>query len=69
VKKELHFRGLLEEGGWEKQLLLRLKKDKADRGLDDKENFRPLQPDANFRAAMEREIDEDDLSDEEEEDW
>jgi hypothetical protein len=52
-----------------KQLLLRLKKDKADRGADDKENFRPLQPDAGFRAAMEGEIDEDDLSDEEEEDW
>jgi hypothetical protein len=54
--------------GWEKQLLLRLKKDRADRGSDDKENFRPLQPDADFRAAMEGEIDEDDLSDGEEED-
>jgi hypothetical protein len=69
VKKELRFRGLSEEGGWEKQLLLRLKKDEADRGSDDKENFRPLQPDADFRAAMEGEIDEDDLSDEEEDSW
>jgi hypothetical protein len=58
----------LEEGGWEKQLVLRLKKDKADRGLKDKDNFRSMQPDANFRAAMEGEIDEDNLSDEEEED-
>jgi hypothetical protein len=51
-------------------LLLRLKKDEAERGLDDKENFRPLQPDANFRAVMEGAIDEDNLSDAgEEEDW
>ena len=69
MKKELHFRGLLEEGGWEKQLLLRLKKDEADRCSDDKENVWPLQPDADFRAAMEGEIDEDDLGDGEEEDW
>jgi hypothetical protein len=69
VKKELRCRGLSEDGGWEEQLLLRLKRDKEDRGLDDKENFRPLQPHANFRAAMEGEIDEDSLSDEEEEDW
>jgi hypothetical protein len=69
VKKELRFCGLSEEGGWQKQLLCRLKKDKADRGSDDKENFRPLQPHADFRAAMEGQIDEDNLSDEEEEDW
>jgi hypothetical protein len=69
VKKELRFCGLSEEGGWEKQLLLRLKKDEADRGSDDKENYRPLQPDADFRPAMEGEIDEDDLSAGEEEDW
>jgi hypothetical protein len=69
VKKELCFRGLSEEGGWEKRLLHRLKKDEADRGSEDKDNFRPLQPDANFRAAMEGEIEEDDLSEEEEEDW
>jgi hypothetical protein len=69
VKKELRFRGLSEEGGWEKQLLLRLKKDRADRGSKDKDNFRPLQPDADFRAAMEGEIDQNGLSDEEEEDW
>jgi hypothetical protein len=50
-------------------LLLRLKKDEADRGSKDKENFRPLKRDADFRAAMEGEIDEDDLSDEAEEDW
>jgi hypothetical protein len=69
VKKELRFRGLSDEGGWEKQLLLRLKKDEADRCSDDKENVWPLQPDADFRAAMEGEIDEDDLGDGEEEDW
>jgi hypothetical protein len=50
-------------------LLLRLKKDEAEGGSDDKENFRPLQPDANFRAVMEGAIDEDNLSDGEEEDW
>ena len=66
---ELCFRGMSEEGGWEKQLLHRLKKDEADRGSEDKDNFRPLQRDANFHAAMEGEIDEDNLSDEEEEDW
>ena len=69
VKKELRFRGLSDEGGWEKHLLLRLKKDEADRGSKDKENFRPLKRDADFRAAMEGEIDEDVLSDEAEEDW
>jgi hypothetical protein len=68
VKRELRFRGLSEEGGWEKQLLHRLKKDEADRGSEDKDNFRPLRPDADFRAAMEGEIDDDDFSDEEEED-
>jgi hypothetical protein len=68
VKRELRFRGLPEEGGWEKQLLHRLKKDEADRGSEDKDNFRPLRPDANFRAAMEGEIDGDNFSDEEEED-
>jgi hypothetical protein len=57
-------------GGWEKQLLLRLKKDGAGRGSKDKDNSRPLKPDAGFRATMEGEmIDEDDLSDEEEEEW
>jgi hypothetical protein len=50
-------------------LLLLLKKDEADRGSKDQKNFRPLKGDANFRAAMEGEIDEDDLSDEAEEDW
>jgi hypothetical protein len=50
-------------------LLLRLKKDEADRGSEGKYNFRPLQPDANFCAAMEGEIDQSDLSEEEEEDW
>jgi hypothetical protein len=69
VKKELRFRGLSDEGGWEKHLLLRLKKDEADRGSKDKENFRPLKGDADFRAAMEGEIAEDDSSDEAEEDW
>ncbi len=69
VKKELRFRGLSDEGGWEKNLLLRLKKDEAGRGSEDKDNFRPLKRDADFRAAMEGEIDEDDSSDETEEDW
>jgi hypothetical protein len=69
VKKELRFRGLSDEGGWEKHLLLRLKKDEAGRGSEDKENFRPLKRDADFRAAMEGEIDEDVSSDEAEEDW
>jgi hypothetical protein len=39
VKKELRFSGLSDEGGWEKNLLLRLKKDEAGRGSKDKENF------------------------------
>jgi hypothetical protein len=69
VKKELRFRGLSDEGGWEKHLLLRLKKDEADRGSKDKENFRPLKQDADFRPAMEGEIDYDGLSDDEEEKW
>jgi hypothetical protein len=69
VKKELRFRGLSDEGGWGKHLLLRLKKDEADRGSKDKENFGPLKRDADFRAAMEGEIDEDDSSNEAEEDW
>jgi hypothetical protein len=69
IKKELRFRKLSDEGGWEKQLLVRLKKDEADRGSEDRENFRPLEPDVDFRAAMEGEIDEDDGSDEEEQDW
>jgi hypothetical protein len=69
VKKGLRFRGLSDEGGWEKHLLLRLKKDEADRGSEDKEDFRPLKRDADFRAAKEGEIDEDDSSDELEEDW
>jgi hypothetical protein len=72
VKNELRFRELSDEGGWKKQLLVRLKKDEMDRGSRDKENFRPLNPDADFRAAMEGEIDEDDLPDEgeeEEQDW
>jgi hypothetical protein len=69
VKKELRFRGLSDEGDWEKHLLLRLKKEEADRGSEDKENFRPLKRDADFHAAMEGEIDEDDLSNEAEEDW
>jgi hypothetical protein len=50
-------------------LLLRLKKDEANIGSEDKDNFRPLKRDADFRAAMEGEIDEDDSSDEAEEDW
>ena len=69
VKKELRFRGLSDEGGWEKHLLLRLKKDEADRGSKDNKNFRPLKQDVDFRAAMEGEIDEDDSSNEAEEDW
>jgi hypothetical protein len=69
VKKELRFRGLSDEGGWEKHLLLRLKKDEAVRGSKDKENFRPLKRDSDFRHAMEGEIDKDDLSDEAKEDW
>jgi hypothetical protein len=69
VKKELHFRGLSDEGGWEKHLLLQLKKDEAGRGSKDKENFRPLKRDADFRTAMKGEIDDDDLSNEAEEDW
>jgi hypothetical protein len=69
VRKELRFCGLLDEGGWEKHLLLRLRKDKADRVSKDKENFRPLKRDGDFCAAMEGEIDEDDSSDEAEEDW
>jgi hypothetical protein len=69
VKKELCFRGLSDEGGWEKYLLLLLKKDEADRVSEDKDNFRPLKRDADFRAAMEGEIDQDDSSDEAEEDW
>jgi hypothetical protein len=69
VKKELRFCGLSDEERWGKHLLLRLKKDSADRGSEDKENFRPLKRDADFRAAMEGEIDEDDSSDEAEEDW
>jgi hypothetical protein len=50
-------------------LLLWLKKDDADRDSEDKENFRPLKQDADFRATMEGEIDEDDSSNEAEEDW
>jgi hypothetical protein len=69
VKKELRFLGLSDEGGLEKHLLLRLKKDEADKGSEDKENFRPLKRDAVFRAAMEGEIGEDDSSNEAEEDW
>ncbi len=48
---------------------MRLKKDEADRGSEDRENFRAWQPDVDFRAAMEGEIDEDGGSDEEEQDW
>ncbi len=69
MKKELRFRGLSDEGGWEKRLLLRLKKDEADRGSKDKENYRPLKRDADFRAAVEGKIDEDDSSDQAEKDW
>ncbi len=66
VRNKLRFWGLSDGGGWEKQLLVQLKKDKADRGSEDRENFRPLKPDADFRAAMEGEIDEDDLSSDDE---
>jgi hypothetical protein len=69
VKKELRFRGLPDEGGWEKCLLLRLKKNEANRGSEDKDNFRPLKRDADFRATMEGEIDKDASSNEAEEDW
>jgi hypothetical protein len=70
VREELRFHGLSAEGGWEKQLLVRLKKDEVDRGSNDKENFKPLHPDANFRVAMEGEIDEDDVvDDDDEQDW
>ena len=65
VRKELRFRGLSDEGGWANQLLVRLKKDEADKGSIDKANFRPLDPDVDFPAAMEGEIHDDNSSDEE----
>jgi hypothetical protein len=64
VRKELRFRGLSDDGGWANQLLVRLKKDEADKGSLDKANFRPLDPDVDFRVAMEGEIDDDGSSDE-----
>jgi hypothetical protein len=69
VKKELRFCGLSDKGGCEKHLLLWLKKDEANRGSEDNENFRPLKRDADFRAATEGEIEEDDSSNEAEEEW
>ena len=68
-KKERRCSGLSDEGGWEKQLSRRLKKDEDERGSKDKEKYRPLKPDDDCRAAKEGEIDEDDSSDELEEDW
>jgi hypothetical protein len=53
----------------EKHLLLLLKKDEANRGSEDNENYRPLKQDADFSATMEGEIDEDDSSNEGEEEW
>ena len=69
VRDKLSFHGLSTEGGWKTQLLVRLQKDEVDRGSNDRENFKPQNPEANFRAAMEGELDEDDLDDGNEQDW
>jgi hypothetical protein len=52
VKRELRFRGVLDEGQWTSGFPASLKKDEADKGSMDKYSFRPLHPGADFREAM-----------------